>query len=54
MPDLGPDEVARIEALSRAIVRKLLHNPIAALKEEPGYLEATRQLFGLNDDPDAG
>ncbi len=54
MPHLGQDEVERIEAMSRAIVRKLLHNPISALKEDPGYLEATQQLFGLKDDPDAG
>ena len=54
MPDLGQDDVERIEALSRAIVRKLLHNPISALKEYPGYLEATQQLFGLKDDPNAG
>ena len=54
MPHLGQDEVARIEAMSKAIVRKLLHNPIAALKDDPGYLEATQQLFGLKDEPDAG
>ncbi len=54
MPDLGQDDVERIEAMSRAIVRKLLHNPISALKEDPAYLEATQRLFGLKDDPDAG
>ena len=54
MPDLGQDDVDRIEAMSRAIVRKLLHNPISALKEDPAYLEATQRLFGLKDDPDAG
>ncbi|MDE2860710.1 MAG: glutamyl-tRNA reductase [Chloroflexota bacterium] len=53
MPHLGEDEAARIEAMSRAIVRKLLHNPIAALKEDPGQLEAARQLFGLKDEPGA-
>ena len=54
MPDLGQEEVERIEAMSRAIVRKLLHNPISALKEDPGYLEATQQLFGFKDDSNAG
>ena len=50
MQHLGEQDVARIEAMSRAIVRKLLHNPIAAMKDDPGYLETTRELFGLSDD----
>ena len=54
MPDLGQEEVERIEAMSKAIVRKLLHTPIAALKEDPGQLEAAKQLFGFKDDSNAG
>ncbi len=57
---LGLDETQRagVEALTRAIVNKLLHAPISRLREgaerEEGLarLEAARALFAL-DDPDA-
>jgi glutamyl-tRNA reductase len=45
----------RVEAMTSAIVKKLMHEPITRLKG-PGaerYVEATRALFGL-DDGDAG
>ena len=50
MPRLSEEETARIEAMSRAIVRKLLHNPLAAMKEDPAGLEAAQRLFRLKDD----
>jgi glutamyl-tRNA reductase len=57
---LGFDDAQRtgVEALTRAIVNKLLHAPISQLREgaerEEGlvYLEAARVLFAL-DDPEA-
>jgi glutamyl-tRNA reductase len=46
----------RVEAMSAALVKKLLHTPISHLKS-PGsgerYVEAARALFGLDDDADA-
>ena len=48
MPHLSEDDVAHIEVLSRAIVKKLLHHPIATIKENPSYLEVTQELFKLN------
>ena len=35
LPNLTDEDAARIEALSRSIVKKLLHNPIATIKENP-------------------
>jgi glutamyl-tRNA reductase len=55
---LGAPEVEAIEAVSRAIVNKLLHAPLsrlrAELEREEGlaHLEAARVLFAL-DDPEA-
>ena len=48
MPHLSEDDVARIEVLSLSIVKKLLHHPIATIKEDPSYLETTQELFKLN------
>lgn len=48
MPHLSEEDVAHIEVLSRSIVKKLLHHPIAAIKEDPSYLETTQELFKLN------
>jgi glutamyl-tRNA reductase len=54
--DLGevdPDTAERIEHLSRALVKKLLHEPTARLRERAGAGEAdevaaaVRELFGL-------
>jgi len=57
---LGLDETQRegVEALTRAIVNKLLHAPVSRLRGQAeredgfGYLEAARALFDL-DDPSA-
>ncbi len=53
MPDLSPQEHERITAMSKAIVSKLLHDPLVYLKERRNgspSLEAVRELFGLADD----
>jgi len=50
LPELAPRERARIEALSAAIVNKLLHTPISKLKQ-PGagerYAALVHELFDL-------
>ncbi|MFP8882164.1 MAG: glutamyl-tRNA reductase [Myxococcota bacterium] len=56
---LGLDEAsqARVDALTKSIVNKILHVPITRLREEAereegmAYLEAVRALFDLDDDP---
>jgi glutamyl-tRNA reductase len=43
----------RVEAMTAAIVKKLLHEPVRRLKtpgEGERYVEAARALFGLDDD----
>jgi glutamyl-tRNA reductase len=52
LPDLSPREQDAINALSAAIVNKLLHRPIAALKEgggDPQMALAVQQLFQLDE-----
>ncbi|MFQ6020273.1 MAG: glutamyl-tRNA reductase, partial [Dehalococcoidia bacterium] len=49
LPDLSPEEQARIEAMTIALVKKMLHDPIARLKGDGDarrYLEAVQALFG--------
>jgi glutamyl-tRNA reductase len=52
--DLTPQQQRAIEAMGRAIVGKLLHDPIVHLKDPPSgisraqYLDLTQTLFGLN------
>ena len=48
MPNVTKEDAARIETLSEAIVKKLLHRPITALKEDPSYLKAVQDLFSLD------
>ena len=58
---LGLDDSARdgVDALTRAIVNKILHAPLSRLRQEAereegmAYLEVARMLFGL-DEPDTG
>lgn len=51
--DLRPEQEKRLEALTGAIVSKLLHNPISVLKQNGQgnrndlYIDALRQLFDL-------
>jgi glutamyl-tRNA reductase len=53
---LGADEVTRqeIDGLTRAIVKRLLHDPITTLREhgdqDGQYIEVARMLFRLDDD----
>ncbi len=49
MPDLSEDERANVEAMSRSLVAKLLHQPTVRLKDPAGhpYLQAIKDLFGL-------
>lgn len=52
LSDLSPEDRKRIDALTAAIVKKLLHSPISRLKEGTDgelYVEAARELFGLGD-----
>lgn len=54
LPDLDDEHRARIEAMSRAIVKKMLDRPIARLKDgaDSGtYVEALRDLFGARPGP---
>jgi glutamyl-tRNA reductase len=54
LPKLSAQEQASIDALTRAIVSKILHNPTARLRLESGgpdaadYAQVTRGLFGLD------
>ena len=65
LPDATPETRAAIEAMSSAIVNKILHAPVTALRRhradptETFYLEAARRLFRLDapladDDEDDG
>lgn len=56
LPNLSAEERRRIDALTSAIVNKLLHQPIMCLKEsEDGsvYIDAVRELFALPAGPGA-
>ena len=52
LPHLNGEEQARIEALSRAIVKRLLHSPVITLKErkDQSHTQVTRELFALDTD----
>jgi glutamyl-tRNA reductase len=49
LPDLTPQDRASLEAMTRAIVNKMLHDPVALLKERrsPHHLQMARELFRL-------
>ncbi len=52
MGDLSPRERRAVEALSVALVNKILHTPTVALKshpDDPHFAQTARDLFGLND-----
>ena len=58
MPNLTPGERKRLEAMTMALVKKLLHAPTTRLRAEAGtpraadIAEATRNLFGLEAEAD--
>ena len=49
LPTLSPEEIKVVEALSRSIARKLLHEPTKVLRQQAGesQLRAARDLFSL-------
>ena len=51
--NMSPADRKRVEAMTSAIVKKLLHAPISRLKQ-PGegerYVETARALFDLGDE----
>jgi glutamyl-tRNA reductase len=55
LPELTETERARLEAMTQAMVQKILHDPILRLRDEAGGPQATeyallvRSLFGLSD-----
>jgi glutamyl-tRNA reductase len=54
----SPRDIARVEAIARAVMSRLLHEPtirLRSLSEARGHasLELVRELFGLRDDGDA-
>jgi len=54
LPDIDDEHRARIEAMSRAIIKKMLDRPIARLKDDANtgaYVEALRDLFGVRPRP---
>lgn len=55
--DVSEEERAHLEALTKALVKQLLHDPIATLRERGDrevYLDAVRKLFRLDESGDAG
>ena len=56
--ELGDKEQAAVDALTKAIVNKILHAPVSRLKREAereegmAYLETARVLFELDDELD--
>jgi glutamyl-tRNA reductase len=56
--ELAPHERAALEAMTTAIVNKILHTPITHLKQhdralETYYVAAARQLFGIEEPDDS-
>jgi glutamyl-tRNA reductase len=50
----SPRDIARIEAVARAVMQRLLHEPTIRLKESGhGRQQVLRELFGLEDSPAA-
>lgn len=54
--ELEPGQLDAVDALTRGIIGKLLHDPSVALKEAAGstrgdrLISALRELFALDDD----
>jgi len=54
--DATPEQREQLEAMTRALVRQILHAPISTLRERGDrdvYVEAVRELFRLDGDPAA-
>ena len=57
-PELSPEARAAVDAMTNAIVNKILHAPLTRLKDqdrrqEAHYLDAARHLFGIEDPEDS-
>jgi glutamyl-tRNA reductase len=58
--DLDEAQQQAVDALTRALVNKILHHPVSRLRREAereegmAYLEAARVLFGLDDEEEPG
>ncbi len=52
LKDLTPQQQERVEAMTNALVKKLLHDPITRLRGADGerYVGAVRELFSLDDE----
>ncbi len=50
LPDVSEATRKRVEAMSKAIVKRILHEPVTKLKASGGqrHIEAARELFGLD------
>lgn len=55
MPDLAPEHKSALEAMSRALVSKMLAEPISYLRAstQPAAVDAVLQVFDLDEDEDA-
>ena len=51
IPDLSPKDAERLDAMTRSIINRLLHDPTISLKQRTGmaHLQAARDLFRLWD-----
>jgi glutamyl-tRNA reductase len=54
LKELGPREREALDAMTEAIVNKILHTPITRLKQrdhrtEAFYIDAARRLFDIDD-----
>jgi glutamyl-tRNA reductase len=51
MPGLTPEDRRRLEAMSKALVKRILHAPVTRLKTPAGqrHIEAARHLFALDE-----
>ncbi len=52
LPDVSEATRKRVEAMSKAIVKRILHEPVTKLKASGGqrHIEAARELFGLDSE----
>ncbi len=54
--DADPEQRAHLDALTKALVKQLLHDPITTLRERGDrevYIDAVRKLFHLDEEPAA-
>ena len=47
---LSPEQAERVEAMTKALVKKLLHGPTKSLRErkDESFTQSARELFGLD------